>query len=340
MAYILLLVYMVMGCLVIKNKFCLHKAELTWICIGLFVFFAFRSPATGTDTQGYCEYFLYVGKNISSIKEVMLFKPNEQGFYVFMWLLYKVVPYQQALLIVHAAILSICYGKFVSRFSTDYLVSTICFLTIGMSFHLTGMRQSIAMSFCMIAYIYMYDKKYIRSAFFILLGFVFHMSALIFVLAFIFGVIWKKNNNLLTTGVIAILVSLSVERILAFITKLNEKWINYAEIEYTDNGFIFFMVLIAMEIVMAIASKSLKEDDHFHIRVSYLAVILWAGRLVTRTFERASLFFFPAFEVEMPNTMAALSMNNRKVVKPIFLIGMCLLYAWRMSGRYYAFFFS
>lgn len=337
MAYVILMLYIFFVCLVIRYKALSRDIELTGICIGLFMFLAFRGPETGTDTSGYCFNYMYLGQTVSSIQDIFAMDTTEKGFRIYMWLLYQIAPFQQALLIAHGAIITFCFGKFMKRFSGDYLISSICFLTIGLGFHMTGMRQSIAMAICMIAYIYLADQHYIKVALLVLLAYTFHNSAMVFALVFLFGCIWKRGNNLISTGILSILVAGLMGQILPFLIQLSSDWENYSDIEATGNGFIFFVILIIMEFVFWLAENHMEDEGRLHVRVSYLAVIFWAGRLVNRTFERPSLFFFPAFEAEMPDAISRLSKNNQKLIRYGFIVFMSLLYVYRSIGRYYTF---
>ena len=337
MAYLILLAYILIVLALLRSYKSAPNAELLFICIGLFVFFAFRSPEVGTDTIGYCNLFMSM-ERVSSISKIMGMQTTEKGFYIFIWLLYRIAPFRQALLIAHSAFLVYCVYRFFKRFSSDYLVSIVCFLTISMKFHLTGMRQSLAMCICMLAYIKLVDKKYLSFFLLTALAFTFHNSAIVFVMAFVFGVIWKKGNNLITTGILSLVFALSADVLLPMMSLISPKWED-TTIEATGNGFTFFAVLIVMELLFALQQSKMGDETKFHIRTSYMAVILWAGRLITRTFERPALFFFPTFAVAMPDVLKAFRPQERRIIYFAYLSLMSLLYIWRTySGEYSLFF--
>lgn len=339
MSFLLLFIIIIhLGCSYIKKNN--TNFELNIFFLAIFVFIGLRAPETGTDTYGYVVNFMRRGSlNLSDIIK-MYSEDNEIGYLIFTKALYILAPFKQSLLIVQGGIVALAYRYFIKKCcKTNYFFSVLIFMAFGLlNFHMTGIRQSIAMSICMFAYVFIIEKKYFRAVLAIALAATFHLSAIVFTTAFIFGVVWKRNNNLVSTILLCLVMSLSVGTLLSLVSQLREKWNMYATIEGTSNGFIFFVILLIVVVLSEYVKKSIHADEQVHMRVNYVSLILWSGRLIGRTFERPTLFFIPACMVTLPDVFEHLTNNKYKLLFYLLtIILICSFYMYRYSGIQYIF---
>lgn len=165
-----------------------------WIVWGVLVFVtAFRSIGFYTDTKGYKEFYEMYAEYSLKVRTYVLFKTNHKdpvyhfisgtlgslGFPFRGWLVIVSVIYYTGF---------ICVLK---RFSQIPFLTTLGLICMSyVFFTMTGVRQTMAMGFCFFAFIKAYDRKPIQFLIFVLLGYLFHSSSLIF--AVVYFVINRK----------------------------------------------------------------------------------------------------------------------------------------------------
>ena len=310
--------------------------ELILMMFGVFVVIAFRDENSGTDTWNYLANFI----RIKSYSFATLSQASSQefGFVLFEWILGKAFPNcNQALFIAQALIVSISNGFFIYKYcNKNYFLAVLGFMTFGLfGFHITGVRQSLAMSFCIWAY-YLYDKKgYILGTLIVLLACTFHLSAVVAILYLFYGKIWRFGNNILTTMVVGIIVATTSGTILSKVSMFTDRWNSYSSIESTGNGQIFMMVLLII-VVLGETLPYHNKEFQYAKRINYLSLIFWMGRLVTRTMQRPALYFFPANLQIMVNGIENNKYKeNRKLLKIGAFICISLYYLYRFKGYNY-----
>lgn len=290
----------------------------------------------GSDTWNYMAKFMRM-RYVDFGDSAFLRDDNEIGYKIFEKLLVTVFPFEQAILIAQALIVTISYGVFIYKFCRkNYFLSILIFMSFGLiSFHLTGIRQSIAMSVCAWAYIFFDEKKYLRAILSIALAVTFHTSAIVALLYFLFGVVWKRHNGIISAIVLCVVCYISVPRVLTLFSEYVERWDGYNSVESTGNGWIYFAVLLAVIIVAELTKKFLNESERFHVRVNYLTLIFWAGRLVTRTFERPCMYFYPATMPTLVNAFDGYEEKSRRQIYICVVVLITAYYIYRFYGRPY-----
>ena len=335
--YILLIHFFFMG--IKKNN---SVMELNFLMLGIFFYIAFRDYSVGADTAGYASSYIRHGS--MSFQELYLKESfgNEVGYLFVTKLLYLLFPQKRALLVFQAIVVVICNGYFIKKTcGKDYFLAILGFLAFGMfGFHITGIRQSIAMSICILSYPLMQEKKNILSILLIIVASTFHFSALVFLLVFIFAKIWKKHNSLFTTAILTIIFILVAQPLQSFLSTLREKWEMYETIEGTNGGLIFFAVLLLISLFAEFNKKNFSDKQLQNVRVNYLSLILWGGRLVSRTFERPCLYFLPtSLPILIEAVTAEQDRKTRLVLYCIVVFLVSALFLYRFSSIDFVFSF-
>lgn len=314
--------------------------ELVLMMLGIFIVIAFRDENSGTDTWNYLASFIRVKSySLPELLQVSTQADSQEfGFLLFEWIIGKVIPNSnQSLFIFQALIVSISYGFFIYKYcNKNYFLAVLGFMTFGLfGFHITGVRQSLAMSFCVWAYV-MYDKKrYILGTLIVLFACTFHMSAIVSILYLLYGKIWKIGNSIWTAMVVGVSIASASGMILEKVSILTERWNSYSTIESTGNGQIFMLILLIIALIGETLDRKNVEYQYAK-RINYLSMIFWMGRLVTRTMHRPAMYFFSANLQIMVNGIEDYRhKESRQLLKIGAFICISLYYIYRFSGYNY-----
>lgn len=312
--------------------------ELNCYIIVLFIFIGLRDPSVGNDTGTYCRWYLdTLNYSFSALIEQ---KSNamEAGYLVFSKSLAALLPYKQTLLIVQGAVVVYALKKFIWTFCRrDIFIPILIFMAFGLLFfHITGIRQSFSMSFCLLAYVAIALGKIKRSLIWYALALSFHTAAIIFSFAYILGFIWTKRNNLFTTICISLFIIASATSIQGYLSQTKEKWSMYSEIESTGNGIIFFIIILCITIFVELNKKRSLMAEHHLVRSNYTNLMLWSGRLISRTFERPALYFSPMLMPTLASGIYAVrTSRHRFLLYMVSVIVMSGLYIYRYHQYQY-----
>ena len=173
----------------------MQKAKKTFCIIGfisLALLMSLRHPASGIDIIGSGgESIGYVGtfKEIAKFSFIKAFtfkvRNYEQGYTVFVKLLTLISKDPQILIVACGIIQSLCLFVLVYKNSKKPLLSTIIYFALPcFTICWSGLRQSIAISITMIAFLMIKEKKPIKFILLVILAWLFHSSAIIFLLAY------------------------------------------------------------------------------------------------------------------------------------------------------------
>lgn len=155
---------------------------LFFLYLILILLVSLRSLNVGTDTENYFEIF-----NQAKLGEIFSF--NLEPFYLLLNVLCKTLYNNFSFyLFVFSSFFIFIWSVIFKKLSYDYTVAIIFFLTFFAYFSFFNItRQSFAMSLCLLSLFYLFDKKYYKYLFLILIASCFHYSAIIFIITlFIF----------------------------------------------------------------------------------------------------------------------------------------------------------
>lgn len=171
----------------------------------LVVITGYRSDSVGRDTAMYHQLFDLVSKSNSFFQTINLWqnKSIEIGYLGLEYFLSRFFDFHSASLI-FAFISIVPVMLLIYKYSKNYFISIFVYIAFGMyPFTLTGVRQSVAMGVCCLAFIYSKEKKVIRFLVLVFLASLIHKTAIIFL-----PVYWiininhsKRNIILFITGI-------------------------------------------------------------------------------------------------------------------------------------------
>ena len=303
--------------------------------LGLWLFVGLRSNYTGDDTIGYVENF----QRIVNIKwEGIIDAYNrDHGFYYFVKFIRSMTGSEVVFKLATAflsliGVFDLCYHN-----TKRPVLALYFYITIGnVFFIMTGIRQAIAMSICMLSVRFIQKRKVIPFVLLILLAAQFHHSAYIFIVMYFLGIRRVDALNMLLTIGVTVVAYFSYEHLLGFANEILDY--NY-EVEETDNGFIFFAILlIIIGFGLITKSKWMKElKERVVMNNGIMCTVIWVFRLIGRTAERPSMYWLNAVPVIFSESIDSIEKDEDRLLIELGSIILTLLFfAYRAKGHYYA----
>ncbi len=305
-------------------------------CLGLWLFVGLRSDYTGSDTIGYVQNF----RSISSVdwSNIYTHFSKDQGFYYFVKLvrtftdstvIFKLVTAFASLI----GIFVLCWKN-----TKRPVLALYFYITIGNFFFVvTGMRQAIAMSICMLSIHFIQKRKIIPFVLLVLLAVQFHHSAYIFLPMYFLGTRRINALNMLITIGVTVAAYFSYENLLAIANDVLDY--NYG-VEELNNGGIFFIILLII-LILALLTKNhwMKEmQTRVVMNTSIMCGVIWVFRLIGRTAERPSMYFLNAIPVIFSEALDSIEgERNRALMELGAIVLTFAFFAYRSLGVTYAF---
>jgi hypothetical protein len=146
---------------------------------------------TGTDTPGYISTYYNMGDY--SLTDILAW--DDRGFYVIDWIDYRLF---HGSLLLHNIILGVItycpIFELYKKYSGDYpKASILVILTTCYYFSFNGQRQGLAIGICIIAYLFLCQKKYIFTIILVYIATEVHSVA--FVMYLIFFIAHRKTKS-------------------------------------------------------------------------------------------------------------------------------------------------
>ena len=293
-----------------KNK----NLYLILIWASLVFITAFRSYSYYTDTVGYYHSYKFnAGRDLSLLFSNVLNGEGKDPFYHFCSALFSHAGLGFRVWLI--AISAVYYGGFVyvlKRFSNLPFVSVFGLVALSyVFFSMTGIRQTIAMGFTFFAFAKAYDRKLLPFLLFVVAGWAFHSSALIFILAY---PLMYKKIGLLQIALLVIAMGMAVVfpgAINTIVRELawNEDLANYAN---TTTGLSIFGYVI--QLLLAGGSIFIASNYCFNTKEGVALINMAVLGLVFQSFVinidnifRLSMYFSVYGVILVGNALSKLS---------------------------------
>lgn len=164
----------------------LQKKKLLALCfIAIFLFVGLRNYSMGSADSSH--YYFMMQRAIDSSSWSSFYNPDgvEIGFQLFLWVLSRICPVSQGLFLVTGLIYASSAVYVIWKEANDCVFAVTLFICLGpFLFELQGMRQAIAMSICMFAYLCAKRGRPLYFLFLVFLAYSFHQTAIVFLLVY------------------------------------------------------------------------------------------------------------------------------------------------------------
>lgn len=253
---------------------------------------AFKGRTIGADTPTYNNIFrdIYNGNFWQYASNERL----ERGYVWLIWFLSRFTSSPQSQYIVLGAFFFATFFYLLYKNTEEYTVFLLLFYGLNVfSFFLTGVRQSYALLICFWGYDQARKKHLIRFLLCVGLAFLFHKSAIAFIIVY-FSVNKKfKKTDITFYFIVFALVAVFNEYIFYIGGELFD--LDYG-IEYVANGYIMFAIIAFITALSFIFYKKLIASSRLNaglIGLNAMCMAFWILRLFSRTAERVSLYYMP-----------------------------------------------
>ncbi len=296
-----------------RKKYCV----LTGICY--FVVAALRSNTVGFDTDIYVSAFNRLAE--MPLDAAAVFADKDVFFWVLLSILGKITSNYTILFSIVAALFTISAWHLIYKYSRDPRLSIIVLLAFNLyQFTLTGMRQTIAISFILWAIDSCYERKVIRSIVFVLLGSIFHSSALAFlvVIGFLF---YKKKLNQVSTLTMALLLGLAF-LFRGYIAKGLIVLIQDRGYEVTilNGGLTMTFVIFSLFLMGGVFINEYTFSDKNANLTFFIASMACFFEMLVSTqsiFFRLAFYFLIIYVIFIPNIIETIQHNETKAIVKI-----------------------
>lgn len=310
-----------------KKNFCIFSG-----CI-YFLLAALRSYKVGGDTFNYCNMFAAVGK--MTVSQILTTSEKDPVFFLFLSMVRRITDNYTVLLIIVAAFFIGTVWTYIYRYSDDPVLSIIILLAFNLyQFSLTGMRQTIAMGFIVLAIMAMNQNKKVIPYLFVFIGSLFHQSALIFICI-------PLLRNYRVGKQVCRMVSFLLILCFALRQTIAGMLVGYlAERGYglslSDSGITMFLViafLFALAVLFMDEYKNTDENYHIQYYMGWLAVFFEILVTSQNIFFRIAFYFLISFITLIPNVVCrARNEATRKILKIGLYTALSIQYLWFTIG--------
>lgn len=274
------------------------------------IFAGVRSDTVGTDMQLYGNNVFFDSAKYS---DFLTYYKNTHGWFkvepIYMFLNFvssRIVKSPAFFYFLLSLIINTCvYAsifKFKEKLNTTYAWISYLFIYYGYTFNL--LRQSLAIGFILLAFAFLYEKKYKWTGLFTLIAWGSHFSSIpmsILILCLYFGLkkIRNKMKALVILIVLLIILVITINPIVGFLIKsnlLSDKYAMYLT-NFLGLGFSFKSLLLKVPVIgiFVYTYKHLDkdvEDYFFFLFIFIFDFIFYQLRIINVTFSRMSLYMY------------------------------------------------
>jgi len=259
---------------------------------------SFKSLNVGIDTQSYFNsYSDLISFGINNVNDYFIQTHFEPGFVIFMKLTQLISNSYTIFNLISYSIIYLPFFFYIKKYSPDYSLSLIILFTFHIfAFNLSGLRQALAGSIYLLAYL-IYDSNKInfkqRLLYFIILilfASTFHISALItLIVPFLLKI--KFTFIKFTLGLLLMGILTNFQESLSGFLKT---FLRSGDLNINIGGYILFQIAILMFYFMVVNILSFKPKNH--TVYSNKATLYFIGTILliftgTSVYSRFSLYF-------------------------------------------------
>ena len=308
----------------------------------MFLLFVLRYKYIGADTIGYVRFFQ---NEVRKYSFWQLFDEKLMRVEVGYRLYVKLISYFTSNYTVYFFINGVIIFGVLLRFSLKYtenpFVFFFLFITLGTyAFFETGLRQSLAMTVCLLAVDFVKGKKPIRFILLVLLAYFFHKSAVIFLIIYPLCAVKKYDWAIFVYAILAVVFVLGFTVFQNFFNQL----LGYEyDVEETGNGGIFMLfvlVLFAYSLFMTYNKKGEEKTENVILHLSLMTVVFWLLRLISRTAERISFYYMFGLYAYFSQAIKVERDKLSSLLKWLLILACLVLFVYRNMGITYQFFWQ
>lgn len=330
--YIFLIFFLTL-CLLINFKEIKYRKIITFIIFGvLTIIAALRSVDVGIDTNQYFRNFSV----IANLDWNQAFSTRyEVGFFAFCKILSCISTNPQTIIIGSSLFIVPFVGYFVYKESNNVVLSALVYILLNLYFfNLTGMRQSLAISFIIISFIKYKNKKYFAYILNIILATLFHSSAIVFLTLPIIDKLKYEKRTLLYVLMASIICFLFSNQIFTFMTNILGKYSGYENSVFGVSNYFgalfqslfysYIFILCHIILTKKENSNSLKRNQ-LYLKLVGASAIFEILSMKMQIFSRVAIYFFLFSIILVPISLSCIkSKKNRFYISLVVYVSFVL----------------
>ena len=300
-------------------------------CVGLIIVLGLHSPKQGIDVENaYIPLFHYVDGSFS-FEQYLGYEPM---FYNYVSLIKRFTNQEQIFLFVTATLTVIPILYFFKKESKNPIFSIIFYVSwVLFHFSFSGIRQAMAVSIVSIAYIYLFQRRYIVFIIIVIGAALIHTSALLAILALPLFCIKLKDNKWFTIFIAFAFVTLVLPNVLvsiiAFIFSDTGRYQNDIE-GLRGGGFTLALVYLFFAFVVSFLKR--KDNERSYVQFILLLFVVQLLGMRSDVATRIGYYFLPLLYVIYPNVIEQSKHPKMYALLSCFLFISFFFYAY--SGGY------
>lgn len=305
---------------------------LFWVIFVLWLLIGLRDQLFGRDTLGYVNFFQ---KSL-----VLDLKDKPEPLHdLFVFLIRSITDnYHIYLLLSAAPICLALYYLFKRYLNNSYeVLAAICIYTVlGIfGFNNAGLRQTIAMSLGIFAFLYADKDKWIPSVLCLIIAYFYHNSSFILFLiypAFFFN---PKRYGPIIVIALFLIGAVMPGVVMPFIQTylpMEDRFGNYAEFTQNQNytGFFLQMILVAIAYIQKDKVMLPEKTKNFFMNMAFLGLGMQSLTVTFAEMFRVSYYFCIFDLVLVPLALTSFKGEQGKTIRVAFII-VCLIYIFIIS---------
>lgn len=315
-----------------------------------------RSVTIGRDTSHYAGYFyesintplsFYISDFVSRYST--LSGNYDSGYYLIQkFVSYFIHDFNVYTFFMQSLFFFLPIGTLLYRYAKD--CKQVCFSyvllnALFMGLPMANARQVYAIGVCVCAYIFVQDKRYVGAITFLIMGYFFHMSSLLFVIPLVLSFLHQKYIKWIAVLGIALspFTLMFPNMIIVFMGNLldNEKYASYGY-HGTNGGAITYItcsLLMSLFCLIALWNK-VKDDRNIKQYFIMIALSSFFTPLIysNGSMMRITMYFQLFFLIIMPMAIDAQYGKNRTIYYNMAIV--LLIIMSLMSAQEYKFFWE
>lgn len=306
----------------------IYKDKLIYILMFLVMAVFCGLRLTYNDTETYRSAYNAMQTNLNELTQYSL--GDNPLFYLFNYSMKILGLSVQSFLMVYALITIGIYIWFVRKYSKNFVLSMFLFFALGAyTFTFAAIKQTVAVSFCLVATDRAIEKKWIQFIIWIIIASLFHPYALVYLLVpVLFFSPWSKKTYYLIGGtlVICIFMQQLMGTVLSITTMIGEEYTS----ESLFNGAgvnIFRLAVIWTPVLLTFLKKntfkeSKNRSENIIINLMMVnALIMLMARFGTAIFWARLANYFIIFQpLGIPFVFRVVTPNSRRIFLLIIVI--------------------
>lgn len=206
----------------------------------------------------------------------------------------------ETVLFVIAAFCAISLGVIIYRYSSSPYFSYLMYIALGnYMFTFYALKQAIASAFIMLSFIFIIEKKPVKFTVLILIAFLFHRPAILFLAAYVIANKKIDKYYFIALGSAVVAVVFFIDEIVTWFSNLY-----YDTMEFTVNESVGFkQTMMILIIVFAIILRPPKDFDRVYkctFNIMVTAAIIQSFAVYDNVFTRLADYFFQFFIIFVP----------------------------------------